>query len=92
MKIIPAIALSALLTGCIQSAPVKPEAEDKSATAADVAKSCLAHGRYVMRYRDEDGSWNYVTFACRAMFQSKQPPKPPEVEQRDYQGPGAIGV
>jgi major membrane immunogen (membrane-anchored lipoprotein) len=95
MKIVPAIALSILLTGCIQSTPVKPvvEPEDRQTTAMDVTKSCLNYGRYVVRYFDDDlNQWIYVTFACSPMFKSKHPPKPPEVEQKDYLGPEAIRV
>jgi hypothetical protein len=93
--LLPTLALSAILTGCIQSAPVKPEIEpeSQSGTAEDVTKSCLEHGRYVIRYWDEETeAWVYVTFACRPMFKSSQPPKPPEVQQDDYQGPESLSI
>lgn len=93
--LIPALALSAILTGCIQTAPVKPEVvtpKPAQDTATDVANSCMRHGRYVMRYRDENGNWVYVTFECRPISNSSQKPAIPGSDQGAYLRPEAIGV
>jgi hypothetical protein len=80
------------LTGCITQ-PTKPDDQPTQATASDVTRSCLEHGRYVMRYFDEDKQeWRYLTFACKPMFVSKQPPKPPEVDEQDYKGPRGLSI
>lgn len=87
--IIPAIALSAILTGCIQSAPVKPEVV-APVKADRIVSSCLTHKRFVIKYYDTKGDLEYVTFMCQPIFSSKQPPKPPNIEQDNYKGPNAL--
>lgn len=91
--IIPALALSAILTGCIQTAPVKPVVKQVPTPAEEILKSCAKHGRFVLEFYDEEyGGRAWVTYICKPMFISKQPPKPPEVKQQDYQGPRGLSI
>jgi hypothetical protein len=97
--IIPALLLSAVLTGCIQSAPVKlgavpaPVDPPQSMASDNIVKSCLEYKRFVIKFRDDaTGAVEYVTFLCRPIFSSKQPPKPPEIKQKDYKGPNALEI
>lgn len=99
MKLIPAIAaiaLPAILAGCIQTAPVKPVmpvVKQVPKPAEEIVKSCAKHGRFVLEYYDEEYNGRaWVTFICQPKFISKQPPKPPEVDQRDYKGPEGISI
>ena len=51
--LIPALALSAILTGCIQTAPVKPVVKQVPTPAEEILKSCAKHGRFVLEFYDE---------------------------------------
>jgi hypothetical protein len=78
-----AIALSASLVGCSQSAPVKPEAPPpvvQPAKADRIVNSCLEYKRFVIKYYDTTGNMEYVTFACQPIFTSKQGPRQNAVE------------
>lgn len=101
MKLAIAMAAVAVMTtGCIQSTQVKPVIEPElvatsqaEPTASDVARSCARFERFVMHHWEEETqSWIYTTFSCAPIFQSKQPPKPPNIKQRNYRGPKAIGI
>ena len=86
MKTPIALALAALLTGCIQSVPVKP-AEPEETGAERIVKSCVQFKRFVVKGGDK-----YATFRCELMFISSEPPKPPEVKTEEYKGPEGIEV
>jgi hypothetical protein len=87
------ISTPALLTGCIQSAPVQPVVKQVPTPAESIVKSCSEHGRFVLEYYDDEYNGRaWVTFICKPMFISKQPPKPPEVKQEDYRGPEGLSI
>jgi hypothetical protein len=81
-----AIALSASLIGCIQSAPVKPVTHAAAppvvqpVKADRIVNSCLEYKRFVIKYYDTTGNLEYVTFSCQPIYSSKQPPRQNAVE------------
>ena len=66
MKIIPAIALSALLAGCV--APVKPAVNSEPVASSEESQmlvlSCIEFGQFTVTFYDREHNSSKVVFLC----------------------------